>query len=79
MRLICWMKGFLKWRPASFFCGSALIGLPTGLPNSVMKTCSVSLTVKALLAMMTKAANRPKSRKRRFMAVQRAGLAGVRP
>ena len=43
---------------ASFFAGSALIGLPTGLPNSVMKTCSVSLTVKALLQMTMTAATR---------------------
>jgi len=45
MRLTSWTNGFLKCRPASLCSGSALIGSPTGLPNSVMKTCSVSSTV----------------------------------
>ena len=72
MRLICWMKGILKCRPVSDLAGSALIGVPTGLPNSVMKTCSVSLTVKALLEKTISARKSPAKMARmekRFMVV----------
>jgi hypothetical protein len=38
MRLTSWMKGTLSLRPA------VVTAAPTGLPNWVMITCSISLT-----------------------------------
>jgi len=38
-RFTSWMNGSLRWRPALVTAG------PTGFPNWVMMTCSVSLTV----------------------------------